>query len=143
LASGFAVAAGATPAFVPALDAPAAAAIAAGLGATAAVVPAGLETGFAADTGAAAVTFVAAAGLTATGFAADDAVFAFAALASGAGALPRPRAYSTEARRSTSMRNGCPEEYSAWNITFHDWQIMRSRIIGSCAENCARRQSMV
>ncbi len=36
-----------------------------------------------------------------------------------------------------------PEEYSAWNITFHDWQIMRRRTIGSCAENWARRQSMV
>ena len=58
-------------------------------------------------------------------------------------ALPRPRAWSTEARRSTSMRNGCPEEYSAWNITFHDWQITRRRMIGSCAENWARRQSMV
>src|SRR5580704_11524130 len=56
---------------------------------------------------------------------------------------PRPRAPSTEARRSTSMRNGCPEEYSAWNMTFHDWQIMRRRIIGSCWENWARRQSMV
>ena len=41
------------------------------------------------------------------------------------------------------MRNGWPEEYSAWNITFHDWQIMRRRMTGSWAENCARRQSMV
>ena len=56
---------------------------------------------------------------------------------------PRPSAPSTEARRSTSIRSGWPEEYSAWNITFQDWQIMRRRMIGSCAENCARRQSMV
>ena len=33
------------------------------------------------------------------------------------------------------MRSGDPEEYSAWNITFQDWQIMRRRMIGSCAEN--------
>src|SRR4029077_3486452 len=58
-----------------------------------------------------------------------------------ASGLARPSACSTEARKSTSMRNGDPEEYSAWNITFHDWQIMRSRMIGSWAENCARRQS--
>ena len=25
------------------------------------------------------------------------------------------------------MRKGWPEEYSAWNITFQDWQIMRRR----------------
>ena len=25
------------------------------------------------------------------------------------------------------MRSGWPEEYSAWNITFQDWQIMRRR----------------
>jgi hypothetical protein len=86
------------------------------------------------------------------GAALDDFVFVAVLLAGGAFAvaadafplsafplssvpLPRPSAASTEARRSTSMRNGCPDEYSAWNITFHDWQIMRSRTIGSCAEN--------
>jgi hypothetical protein len=47
------------------------------------------------------------------------------------------------ARKSTSILKGCPDEYSAWNITFHDWQIMRRRMIGSSAENCARRQSIV
>src|SRR6202046_824270 len=77
------------------------------------------------------------AGFAATGFAPA------AGFDTGSGALPRPNALSTEARRSTSMRNGCPEEYSAWNITFHDWQIMRSRTIGSCAENWALRQSIV
>lgn len=35
-------------------------------------------------------------------------------------ALPRPSACSTDAFKSTSMRNGDPEEYSAWNITFQD-----------------------
>src|SRR5512143_1063554 len=37
-------------------------------------------------------------------------------------AAPPWSASSTAARRSTSIRSGCPEEYSAWNITFHDWQ---------------------
>src|SRR5260370_32391337 len=62
------------------------------------------------------------------------------ALPSASGAFPRPRAYSTEARRSTSMRNGCPDEYSAWNITFHDLQIIRRLSIGSCSEKSARPQ---
>ena len=47
----------------------------------------------------------------------------------------RDKAASTTLRRSTSMRNGLPEEYSAWNITFQDWQIMRRRATGSSAEN--------
>src|SRR5579864_7830038 len=81
-----------------------------------------------------AADFAAARGFTA------EAVFAFPEVSA---ALPRPSACSTEAFKSTSMRNGDPEEYSAWNITFQDWQIMRSRKIGSCAENWARRQSIV
>jgi len=41
------------------------------------------------------------------------------------------------------MDTGCPDEYSAWNMTFQEWQIMRKRAIGSSAENWARRQSSV
>src|SRR5208282_4575815 len=68
-----------------------------------------------------------------------------AAARAARGALVAPfwSASSTAARRSTSMRKGWPEEYSAWNITFQDWQIMRRRTIGSSAENWARRQSTV
>ena len=79
-------------------------------------------------TGTVAIGFGAATGCAgAAGFAAEPG-FAFA---SASEVLPRPNACSTEARKSTSMRSGDPEEYSAWNITFHDWQIMRSRMIGS------------
>src|SRR5207247_1885986 len=41
-------------------------------------------------------------------------------LVSPAELLLRPRASSTAARKSTSILKGWPEEYSAWNITFHD-----------------------
>src|SRR5208282_4175890 len=105
LASGFAAAAGAT-ALAGTFDAPAAAADAAGFAATG-----GFAGGFTAGAGFAAGAAFAAG----TGFAAV-AAFAFASslpLTSGSGGLPRPSAYSTEARRSTSMRNGWPEEYSA------------------------------
>ena len=123
---GFAAAGVATAGLADVLDAPAEAAIAAGFAAAGAgrliSTRFGDAAGFAATAG-----FAAARGFP---------------LASASG-LPRPRAYSTEARRSTSMRNGWPDEYSAWNITFHDWQITRRRTIGSCAENWARRQSMV
>src|SRR5208282_5061886 len=60
---------------------------------------------------------------------------AAAALASGFLRALLWSASSTAARRSTSMRSGWPEEYSAWNITFQDWQIMRRRTTGSSAEN--------
>ena len=39
----------------------------------------------------------------------------------------RVKAESTTLRKSTSIRSGLPAEYSAWNSTFQDWQIMRSR----------------
>src|SRR5581483_2073074 len=53
----------------------------------------------------------------------------------------RFKAESTTLRRSTSIRSGCSDEYSAWNMTFEDWQIIRKRTVGSSAPNCARRQS--
>src|SRR5438552_15999893 len=76
--------------FPDGLDAPAAAADVTGFAATDPVLlaPAGLTAGFAASPG-------------------------FAFPLSGSLAFPRPSAWSTEARRSTSMRNGDPEEYSA------------------------------
>src|SRR6516164_5510201 len=130
-AAGFGAAAGFADGFAALA---AAAAFAAGAGLVWAGFAAALAAGFAGD-----------AGFTATaGFAtAAGAVGAFAAGFAPSAALPRPSACSTEARRSTNIRNGDPEEYSAWNITFHDWQIIRRRMIGSCAENCARRQSIV
>src|SRR5207245_9209951 len=74
-------------------------------------------------------------------FAGDASMLAAAALAfSGDGLAPtffavRANAASITMRRSTSMRRGCPEEYSARYMTFHEWQIMRSRATGSSAEN--------
>ena len=38
---------------------------------------------------------------------------------------------STTVRKSASIFSGWPEEYSAWNITFQEWQIMRSLSVGS------------
>src|SRR5262249_53425238 len=52
--------------------------------------------------------------------------------------LPLPvwaRAVSTALRRSTSILSGWPDEYSAWNITFQDWQIMRKRATCSSPAN--------
>ena len=37
-----------------------------------------------------------------------------------AGSEQRARTSSTTVRRSASIFNGCPEEYSAWNITFQE-----------------------
>src|ERR1051326_4864587 len=54
-----------------------------------------------------------------------------------------PKAASTMVRRSASTRMGCPEEYSAWNMTFQDWQIMRTWPMDSDAENWAAVPSMV
>lgn len=101
-AAGLGLLAGEARGFVDAFGAAAAAAAFAG-GETpgfagVAVVAAGLEAkDFTGDAGVAA-------GLAA------PADFAFA---SPSGALPRPSACSTEALRSTSIRNGDPEEYSA------------------------------
>src|SRR5215469_2058576 len=124
---------------VAAIDEPpaAAAAWASGAGLGGAAEPDFAEPGFA-EPGFASPAF-ADAGFRAPGFAEATAP----PLAVASADLPRPNACSTDARKSTSMRSGDPDEYSAWNITFHDWQIMRSRTIGSCAENCARRQSSV
>ena len=111
-----------------------------GAGASLAVAVAEAEAAFAAGTGGLLGRTAALAGVADTGFGSAAAGFAgtadFAAAAgfvlpSGSAALPRPSACSTEARKSTSIRSGDPEEYSAWNITFQDWQIMRSRMIGS------------
>jgi hypothetical protein len=105
-----------------------------------ALAPAEAAAAFAADTGGLLAGTAVLAGVADTGFGgavagfAGTAAFAAAAgfaLPSASAALPRPSACSTEARKSTSMRSGDPEEYSAWNITFQDWQIIRSRMIGS------------
>lgn len=78
-------------------------------------VTAGLTAAFdvPADAPAEAAALEARAGLTAApGF--DGPGFGLApAVTLGSAILPRPSACSTEARRSTSIRNGCPEEYSA------------------------------
>src|SRR5579872_4716076 len=90
--------------FVPAGPAPAAAALAASPGAGFPMTIR-LGAGFGAAGAAVAVAgFPAAAGL---------APAAGLALAEGWAALPRPSACSTEARKSTNMSSGEPEEYSA------------------------------
>jgi hypothetical protein len=55
----------------------------------------------------------------------------------------RANASSMTVRKSVSIFRGCPVEYSAWNITFQEWQIMRRRLVGSWWEKWARRQSSV